>query len=87
MMVHFCIKFVLVPLERFSGNSLDKLLSGIIIIITRNAAKTIYPRHFVFGDMITSADRDCNLVTVPKSPQDAAGLFVVLKYFYEIKFH
>ena len=57
MMVHFCIKFVLVPLERFSGNSLDKSLSGIIIIIIiiiiiRNAAKTIYPRHFVFGDII-----------------------------------
>ena len=53
MMVYFCIKLVLAPLEWFSLNSLDKTLLGtIIIIIIRNGAKTIYPRHFVFGDII-----------------------------------
>ena len=51
MMVYFCIRLVLAPLEWFSLNSLDKTLLGTIIII-RNGAKTIYPRHFVFGDII-----------------------------------
>ena len=53
--------------------------------IIRNSAKTIYPRTFVFGDIITSADCDCKQVTEKSPPVRHVVRHV--KICLEINFH